>query len=193
MATPTSDEISAALQSLLGDTQVLSAEDMIVALSQAILLSSGFEFVDHRRAWNSPGLPQAHCAATFTNTAEPGAITEIKWVALGANVMMLAVGLDGPNAERSGIKSIQICSRHVVLPEAGFPFSVGGSESLTVDLGRVLTDKAMENMTAAIRSQLMADTRSNDIDSARAELAAATRLQHANPPSGEEEESSRPF
>ncbi|KAJ2836037.1 hypothetical protein FBU31_001466, partial [Coemansia sp. 'formosensis'] len=79
MTTPTSDEISAALQSLLGDTQVLSAEDMIVALSQAILLSSGFEFVDHRRAWNSPGLPQAHCAATFTNTAEPGAITEIKW------------------------------------------------------------------------------------------------------------------
>ncbi|KAJ2866086.1 hypothetical protein GGH94_001791 [Coemansia aciculifera] len=186
MSTTASDDIPAALQSLLGDTRVLSSEDMVVALSQAILLSSGFEFIDHRRAWNSPGLPQAHCAATFTNSVQPGAITEIKWVALGANVMMLAVGLDGPNAERSGIKSIQISTRHVVLPDAEFPFSVDNAESLTADLGRVLTGSAIEKMTAAIRSQLMSDVRGIDNEAAREALSAATRLQHANPPSSEE-------
>ncbi|KAJ2508922.1 hypothetical protein IWW47_000349 [Coemansia sp. RSA 2052] len=188
-----SDDISSALQSLVGDTCVLSAEDLVVALSQAILLSSGFEFIDHRRAWNSPGLPQAHCAATFTCAAQPGAITEIKWVALGTNVMMLAVGLDGAhNAEHAGIKTINITTRHVVLPDAEFPFSIENAESCTASLRRVLTDDAVDKMTAAIRSQLMPDIRGSDNGAARAELAAATRLPHAQPSSSEEGEWGRP-
>ncbi|KAJ2490563.1 hypothetical protein IWW37_003024 [Coemansia sp. RSA 2050] len=194
MSTASLDDIPAALRSLLGDTQVLSSEDMVVALSQAILLSSGFEFIDHRRAWNSPGLPQSHCAATFTNTTQPGAITEVKWVALGHNVMMLAVGLDRQHPECLGVKTIQIATSHVILPEAQFPFSVGDAESLTADLGRVLTDKAIEKLTAAIRSQLMPDVRGSNIDASRGELAAATRLQHAdpNPSSSKEGEWGRP-
>ncbi|KAJ1821382.1 hypothetical protein LPJ60_002649 [Coemansia sp. RSA 2675] len=194
MSTPSSDDIPTALRSLLGDAPVLSSEDMVVALSQAILLSSGFEFIDHRRAWNSPGLPQSHCAATFTNTAQPGAITEVKWVALGPNVMMLAVGLDGQHPERTGARTIQMATHHFVLPEAQFPFSVGDAESLVADLGRVVKDKAIDKMTAAIRSQLMPDVRGGDIAASREELAAATRLQHANPnpSSSEEGEEGRP-
>ncbi|KAJ2747844.1 hypothetical protein GGI20_000139 [Coemansia sp. BCRC 34301] len=187
------DDISSALQSLVGDSRVLSSEDMVVALSQAILLSSGFEFIDHRRAWNSPGLPQAHCAATFTCAAQPGAITEVKWVALGSSVMMLAVGLDGANnAERAGIKTINITTRHVVLPDAEFPFSIGDAASRAANLRRVLTDDALERMTAAIRSQLMPDVRGIDSGAAREELAATTRLPREQALSGEEGEWGHP-
>ncbi|KAJ2909660.1 hypothetical protein GGI21_001656, partial [Coemansia aciculifera] len=182
----TSDDVASTLQALVGDTRVLSSEDMVVALSQAILLSSGFEFID-RRAWNSPGLPQAHCAAVFTRPAKPGSITEIKWITLGANVMMLAVGLDGANnAEHAGIKTINITTRHIVKPDAEFPFSlVAGSTA--ADLSRVLADNAVEKLTAAVRAQLMSDNRGELAADAKRELAAATQLPHEQETASSEE------
>ncbi|KAJ1998140.1 hypothetical protein GGI04_005132, partial [Coemansia thaxteri] len=149
--------VHAALLSLLGSSPVQSAEDMVVALGQAILLSSGFSFGDLKRAWNSPGLPQAHCAAKFTCDTQPGAITEVKWIALGSNVMMLAVSLAGPNPENASIHTIQITTHHVVRKDAEFPFVHSDDNDVEVfaaDLRGLLTDDAIERLSSAVRSQL---------------------------------------
>ncbi|KAJ1898241.1 hypothetical protein LPJ66_002877 [Kickxella alabastrina] len=137
---------------VIGDSPVQSAEDLVVALSQAVLANMGLQTAtssSDSHAWASPGLPQAHFSTRLTSSNDTNATTEVKWIAVGANVIML---VESPQQSTS---SIDINTQRVVLPDAQFPLQAPSAEALASALEGRLTENAMATVAAAIGARIM--------------------------------------
>ncbi|KAJ2816849.1 hypothetical protein IWW50_006354, partial [Coemansia erecta] len=89
MQADTSETVVNELQAVVGTAPVQSAEDLVVALSQAVLLTLDFEFRDRPTVWASPGLPQGRHSAQFVYVSGNDEGVNVDWVVAGSNVMML--------------------------------------------------------------------------------------------------------
>ncbi|KAJ1733221.1 hypothetical protein LPJ61_001669 [Coemansia biformis] len=153
MQADSDDIVATAVHELLGDSPVQSAEDLVVALSLAVLGRLGFEPSERGAAWAPPGLPQGQHAAqlTYVNGSSEGEMVEAKWVAMGANVMLLVRPLAAGDGD---VCSIQLPISALVAPTARFPCAVqdaGGVEAL-------LAPDAVALATASIRNKLIDGT-----------------------------------
>ncbi|KAJ2367187.1 hypothetical protein H4S01_002302 [Coemansia sp. RSA 2610] len=191
MQADTSETVIAEFLTIAGRAPVQSAEDLVVALSQAVLVALGFEFTDRAAAAQSPGLPQGRHAAQFVYVNDNNQRAEATWVATGPNVMMLVQSLSDAAAP---VQSIQLRVPQLVAASAEFPFTAAGtSESVQ----SVLTPDAVETVTAAIREKLI---RTDEAENPpRAHPAApgggpqAQQPQHPHPPAGEPTPFDRPL
>ncbi|KAJ2160322.1 hypothetical protein GGF46_002368 [Coemansia sp. RSA 552] len=144
-------DVTDTLLSLVGGAPVRSAEDLTVALSQAVLCDLGFEPSDQNARWASPGLPQAQHVARLVYVNGSSQPVEAKWVALGPNVLLL-VQSSSPGAEP---QTISLPVSQVVASAAEFPLATTGWSAR--DLEAVLVPDAVKTVAAAICGKLIDD------------------------------------
>ncbi|KAJ2788667.1 hypothetical protein H4R21_006946, partial [Coemansia helicoidea] len=155
MQSDSDDIVAAAVHRLLGGAPVQTAEDLVVALSQAILGRLGFEPREPGTAWAAPGLPQGQRTArlTYVNSSGPGREVEARWVAMGARVMLLVQPLASASSD---VCTIQLAVADLVAPAASFPCDAQDVQRVEA----LLTPDAVALATAAIREQLIDSTES---------------------------------
>ncbi|KAI8318793.1 hypothetical protein GQ54DRAFT_329870 [Martensiomyces pterosporus] len=151
MSTHKPDTVSALL-SLVGDATVGSAEDLVVAICQAVLLGLGLTPANSTDAWTSPGLSHNQCSATYSHAS--GTI-EVKWVSLAGSVVMLAAPLPKTGGT---VSSIQINTDSIVLHRTMFPLKFGSSDAAqaTESANSAISGSALLLVSADIREKLLA-------------------------------------
>ncbi|KAJ2146404.1 hypothetical protein IW136_000591 [Coemansia sp. RSA 678] len=167
MQADTSDTVINKLLDVVGNAPVNSAEDLVVALSQAVLLTLGFEFKDRPATWASPGLPQGRHAAQFVYVSGSDEAVNIDWVAAGSNVMMLV-----QQTAADDVQSIQLRVASLVAPNVQFPLTTAGTADATLT---ALATDAVETATAAIRKVLV------DTSEAEADASLPPLQSHQTP------------
>ncbi|KAJ1867812.1 hypothetical protein LPJ78_000684 [Coemansia sp. RSA 989] len=139
------------LQALLGASPVQGPEDLVVAVSQAVLCALGFEPQNRSTAWQSPGLPQGQHIEEYVFVSGSSQRIEVKWVASGPNVMMLVRPLT-EGASSSDVQTIQLQTSKVVAAATEFPFTAAGAPDV---IKAALEPEAVETAMAAIRQKLI--------------------------------------
>ncbi|KAJ2454017.1 hypothetical protein EV183_001857 [Coemansia sp. RSA 2336] len=139
------------LQALLGASPVQGPEDLVVAVSKAVLCALGFESQNRSTAWQSPGLPQGQHIEEYVFVSGSNQRVEVKWVAAGPNVMMLVRPLS-EDAASSDVQTIQLQTSKVVAAAAEFPFAADGAPDV---IKAALEPEAIETAVTAIREKLI--------------------------------------
>ncbi|KAJ2841619.1 hypothetical protein IWW36_006200 [Coemansia brasiliensis] len=147
----TSETVISKLQALLGASSVQGSEDLVVAVSQAVLRTLGFEPQNRSTTWQSPGLPQGQYIEEYIFVSGNNQRVEVKWVASGPNVMMLVRPLT-EDAPSSDIQTIQLQTSKVVTAATQFPFIAAGARDV---IEAALKPEAIETAVAAIRQKLI--------------------------------------
>ncbi|KAJ2779753.1 hypothetical protein H4R18_003824 [Coemansia javaensis] len=150
------DAVIDAVRALVGSAPVQSAEDLVVALSQAVLGHLGFERPGGADAagWESPGLPQGTHTARFAYVnGGDGQGAEARWVAMGGRVVLLVQQLPAGDT-----CTIQLPVADYVAPGAAFPCTVSGAPELEA----LLAPDAAAAAMAAIRAQLVSSAGDDD-------------------------------
>ncbi|KAJ2780318.1 hypothetical protein GGI15_003577 [Coemansia interrupta] len=161
------ESIAEQLFAVTGDTAIASAEDLVVGLSQAVLLDQGFQRLPEAPAtWAAtPGLPAGHLTQRLLppahdmdddgddsdQAAADGQPIEFKWMAVGPAVMLLFAPPNGaPTA------TVELPVARVVAPGATFPLQAAGQEQMaeTLRRGAYLTEGAWMVVAAAINARL---------------------------------------
>ncbi|KAJ1724445.1 hypothetical protein LPJ53_001286 [Coemansia erecta] len=164
------ESIAEQLFAVTGATAIASAEDLVVGLSQAVLLDQGFRPVHEdaaAAAWQAtPGLPAGHLTQRLLRPAHDndddedegnddeetnGQPIEFKWMAVGPAVMLLFAPPDGaPTA------TVELPVARVVAPGAAFPLQAASQAQMAEALrrGAYLTEGAWMVVAAAINARL---------------------------------------
>lgn len=135
-------ELLTKVKAAVGDQAIGSAEDLVVAVCQTVLLQYGNGLTRTATTdWSVPRLPQTHRVASYGSSI--GTI-EVKWIAMGdSHVMML---LSRANSA-SGVQTIQLQTSSVVRSAVTFPLKLD-------EQGQPLADGAASRVSAAICTPL---------------------------------------
>ncbi|KAJ2380378.1 hypothetical protein GGI05_006326 [Coemansia sp. RSA 2603] len=167
------ESIAEQLFAVTGDTEIASAEDLVVGLSQAVLFDLGFQRLPEASAtWAAtPGLPSGHLTQQLLHPAQNDdedegdednrdssnkeqtdvRPIEFKWMAVGPAVMLLFALPDSASTV-----TVELPVARVVAPNATFPLQASSEAQMaeTLSRGAYLTEGAWMVVAAAINAKL---------------------------------------
>ncbi|KAJ1857930.1 hypothetical protein H4R99_003802 [Coemansia sp. RSA 1722] len=154
------DDTAAKLFAVIGDKAVETAGDLVVALSQAVLLDQGFQLRNNDSAvqqWSSPGLPQSLFSLHMVRPENANTV-EFKWVSVGQSVVLLFAAPD------SSVCSVELKTSKIVRRDSQFPLQTQSTGDLASVLHKeYLTSDAWDVVAAAIRAKTSPKI-SSDVD-----------------------------
>ncbi|KAJ1647639.1 hypothetical protein J3B02_002205 [Coemansia erecta] len=158
------NDIAAKLFRVIGNNAVQTAEDLVVALSQAVLLDQGFRLNNSNSGesaatqWSSPGLPQSLCSLYMVLPGGSTSTAELKWVSVGHAVVLLFFA---PNNNES-IRSVELKTSSIVSEASQFPLQAQNASELAGILRQgFLARNAWDVVAAAIRTRILAEISNN--------------------------------